>query len=83
MFGSIKGRPNFQVFYLHARQIIERLSDKSLDVGFSGLDLLKESEINIQKNIKIFKKYPYGRASLVVAIPDDFIDIYSKYSQIH
>ena len=77
LFGSIKGRPNFQVFYLHARQIIERLSDKSLDVGFSGLDLMKESEINIQKNIKIYKKYPYGRASLVVAIPDDFIDIYS------
>ena len=23
------------------------------------------------------RKYPYGRASLVVAIPDDFIDIYS------
>ena len=38
---------------------------------------MKESEINIQKNIKIFKKYPHGRASLVVAIPDDFIDIYS------
>ena len=56
LFGSIKGRPNIQVIYLHARQIIERLSDKSLDIGFSGLDLLKESEINIQKNIKIYKK---------------------------
>jgi len=77
LFGAIKGRPNIQVIYLHARQIIERLSDKSLDIGFSGLDLLKESEINIQKNIKIYNKYPYGRASLVVAIPDDFIDIYS------
>ena len=77
LFGSIKGQPNIQIIYLHARQIIERLSDKSLDIGFSGLDLLKESEINIQKNIKICKKYPYGRASLVVAIPDDFIDIYS------
>ena len=77
LFGSIKGKSNIQVIYLHARQIIERLSNKSLDIGFSGLDLLKESEINIQKNIKIFKKYPYGIASLVVAIPDDFIDIYS------
>ena len=52
LFGSIKGKPNIQIIYLHARQIIERLSDKSLDIGFSGLDLLKESEINIQKNIK-------------------------------
>ena len=48
LFGSIKGRPNIQVIYLHARQIIERLSDKSLDIGFSGLDLLKESE-NLKK----------------------------------
>ena len=39
LFGLIKGRPNIQVIYLHARQIIERLSDKSLDIGFSGLDL--------------------------------------------
>ena len=77
LFGSIKGKPNIKIIYLHARQIIERLSDKSLDIGFSGLDLLKESEINIQKNIKIFKKYTYGQATLVVAIPDDFIDIYS------
>ena len=77
LFGSIKGKPLIQIIYLHARQIVERLSNKSLDIGFSGLDLLKESEINIQRNIKIFKKYPYGQATLVVAIPDDFIDIYS------
>ena len=76
LLGSIKNLPNIKILYLHAREIVERLGDGSLDLGFSGYDLLKESEINIQKKIKIFKKYPYGRASLVVAIPDDFIDIY-------
>ena len=77
LFGSVKGNKNIQIIYLHAREIIERLADKSLDMGFSGLDLLKESEINIQKNIKVFKSYPYGKATLVVAIPNDFIDIFS------
>ena len=79
LFGSVKGKKNIQIIYLHAREIIERLADKSnsLDMGFSGLDLLKESEINIQKNIKVFKTYPYGKATLVVAIPNDFIDIFS------
>ena len=77
LFGSVKGKKNIQIIYLHAREIIERLADKSLDIGFSGLDLLKESEINIQKNIKVFKNYPYGKATLVVAIPNDFIDIFS------
>ena len=79
LFGSVKGKKNIQIIYLHASEIIERLADKSksLDMGFSGLDLLKESEINIQKNIKVFKSYPYGKATLVVAIPEDFIDIFS------
>ena len=77
LFGSVKGKKNIQIIYLHAREIIERIADKSLDMGFSGLDLLKESEINIQKNIKVFKSYPYGKATLVVAIPEDFIDIFS------
>ena len=77
LFGSVKGKKNIQIIYLHTRQIIERLADKSLDMGFSGLDLLKESEINIQKNIKVFKSYPYGEATLVVAIPEDWIDVFS------
>ena len=32
-----------KIIYLHAREIIERLSDNSLDIGFSGYDLLKET----------------------------------------
>ena len=77
LIGSIKGKQNIEIIYLHAREIIEQLTGKSLDLGFSGLDLLKESEINIQNKIKVFKKYPYGQATLVVAIPTDFIDIFS------
>ena len=75
LFGSVKGKKNIQIIYLHAREIIERLSDKSLDMGFSGLDLLKESEINIQNKIKVIKKYEYGKANLVLAIPDLWIDV--------
>ena len=75
LFGSIKKLPNIEVVYLHAREIIERLSDGSLDLGFSGYDLLKESEINVQKKISINKKYGFGKANLVVAIPDQWIDV--------
>ena len=75
LFGSIKKLPNIEVVYLHAREIIERLSDGSLDLGFSGYDLLKESEINVQKKISINKKYRFGKANLVVAIPDQWIDV--------
>ena len=51
LLGSIKQLKNVKVLYLHAREIVERLGDGSLDLGFSGYDLLKESEVNIQNKI--------------------------------
>ena len=75
LLGSIKQLNEIKVSYLHAREIIERLGDGSLDLGFSGYDLLKESEINIQNKIKVTKKYDFGKATLVVAIPDPWIDV--------
>ena len=74
-FAKIKNKLNIEIIYLHAREIIERLSDNSLDMGFSGYDLLKEALINIQKKISIYKKYDFGNAKLVVAIPNKWIDV--------
>ena len=75
LIGSIKSTSNVKILYLHAREIIQRLGDGSLDIGFSGFDLLKESQINIQKRINVVKKYEFGKANLVVAIPDPWIDV--------
>ena len=75
LLGSIKQYKNIKILYLHAREIIERLGDGSLDIGFSGFDLLKESEINTQKKISVLKRYNFGKATLVVAIPDPWIDV--------
>ena len=75
LIGSIKNKKNIKILYLHAREIIERLGDGSLDVGFSGYDLLKETSINTQKKISVYKKYNFGNAKLVVAIPNQWIDV--------
>ena len=75
LIGSIQNKSNIKILYLHAREIIERLGDGSLDIGFSGFDLLKESEINIQNKISVVKKLNFGNANLVVAIPDPQIDV--------
>ena len=75
LIGSIKSKSNIKILYLHAREIIQRLGDGSLDIGFSGLDLLKEGDINIQKKIRLIKKCEFGKATLVVAIPDPWIDV--------
>ena len=75
LLGSIKKYKYIKILYLHAREIVERLGDRSLDLGFSGLDLLKESEVNTQKKINVLKRYSFGKATLVVAIPDPWIDV--------
>tara|TARA_B100002003_G_scaffold238774_1_gene257386 strand:+ start:266 stop:952 length:687 start_codon:yes stop_codon:yes gene_type:complete len=74
-FASLNKLPNAKVIYLHAREIIERLGDGTLDIGISGLDLLNESTINLQKRIEILKKLDFGKANLVVAVPNDWIDV--------
>ncbi len=74
-FATIKNRPNIKIIYLHAKEIIQRLGDGTLDVGISGLDLLNESEKNLQDTIYIKKKLNFGEANLVVAVPDDWIDV--------
>ena len=75
LFGYIKKFPNIKIIYLHARECIEQLSLGNIDIGFSGLDLLRESETNVQKNISIVNKFNYGKANLVLAIPDLWLDV--------
>ena len=74
-FAKIKNFPNIKVIYLHAKEIIQRLGDGTLDIGISGLDLLNESPINLKKKIEVKKKLNFGLANLVIAIPDDWIDV--------
>ena len=75
LFGYIKKLSNVKIIYLHARECIEQLSLGNIDIGFSGYDLLKESEINVQNKILINKRYNFGNANLVLAIPDLWIDV--------
>jgi ATP phosphoribosyltransferase len=74
-FATIENKPNIKIIYLHAKEIIQRLGDGTLDVGISGLDLLNESEKNLQDKINVKQKLNFGEANLVVAIPDDWIDV--------
>ena len=74
-FANIENKTNIKIIYLHAKEIIQRLGDGTLDVGISGLDLLNESEKNLQDKISIRQKLNFGNADLVVAVPDDWIDV--------
>ena len=74
-FATIKNQSNIKIIYLHAKEIIQRLGDGTLDIGISGLDLLNESQKNLQDKISIKQKLNFGGANLVVAVPNDWIDV--------
>ncbi len=74
-FAQIDNLPSSKIIYLHAKEIIQRLGDGTIDIGISGLDLLQESSINLKKKIEIKKKLDFGVADVVVAVPDDWIDV--------
>ncbi len=74
-FGTIEKKSNIKIIFLHAKEIIQRLGDGTLDIGVSGFDLLKESDKNLQNKIDVQKKLDFGNANLVIAVPDDWIDV--------
>jgi ATP phosphoribosyltransferase len=74
-FFNFEESSGFDGIFLHAREIIDRLNDGTLDVGISGLDLLMELPDEFQKNIRILKKLNFGFADLVVAVPNDWLDV--------
>ena len=74
-FAEVENFSNIKIIYLHAKEIIQRLGDGTLDMGISGLDLLNESPKNLKKKIEVKKKLDFGLANVVVAIPDDWIDV--------
>ena len=76
-FATIENKSNVKIIYLHAKEIIQRLGDGTLDLGISGLDLLNESEKNLQNKISINQKLNFGNANLVIAVPNDWIDVQS------
>ena len=74
-FAQIENLPNSKIIYLHAKEIIQRIGDGTLDIGISGLDLLNESTSNLKQKIEVKKKLDFGSANVVVAIPNDWIDV--------
>ena len=74
-FAEVENLPNIKIIYLHAKEIIQRIGDGTLDVGISGLDLLNESATSLKQKIEVKKKLDFGSANDVVAIPNDWIDV--------
>jgi ATP phosphoribosyltransferase len=73
--GSIKGQPQVQVRFYPASEIARELIMGSIDLGVTGSDLIHEAAEAGADNVIFAKALDFGRADVVVAVPDAWIDV--------
>ena len=67
LVGYVKNKNfNLKILFVHAREAVDALANSTADVAISGKDLLFNSNINIQKKIKLYKNLDFGFASLKI-----------------
>ena len=75
--GTVKGIDNIEVQYLSASEIAARLADGSIHFGITGEDLLREEVPDLNSAVQLVLPLGFGRADVVVAIPDGWVDVRS------
>ncbi len=73
--GRIEKMPGVEVAFLSASEIAAHLRDGSVHMGVSGEDLLRETVPNIEERIDISCRLGFGRADVVVAVPQCWLDV--------
>ena len=73
--GAIKGLKDTVLYFLSAKEITNRLDEGSIHVGLTGDDLIQEKIFNFNSKITKDLELTFGKADLVVAVPDIWIDV--------
>ena len=73
--GAIKGLKDTVLYFLSAKEITNRLDEGSIHVGLTGDDLIQEKIFNFNSKITKDLELDFGKADLVVAVPDIWIDV--------
>ncbi len=71
----IQGRDDIEVIFMSASEIAAELGAGSIDIGVTGEDLIRENLANADDRVEIVAGLGYGRADVVVAVPDIWIDV--------
>ncbi len=73
----IPSLPGVDVLYQRSSDIPGEIDDGSADVGITGLDRFLEKRREGGDSLTLFEDLGFGAASLVVAVPDGWLDITS------
>lgn len=75
--GTVNGIGDIDVQYVSASEIAARLADGSVHFGITGEDLLREEVPDLDAAMQLVLPLGFGRADVVVAIPDGWVDVQS------
>lgn len=73
--GTLRGVRDVEVRFLSASEIATSLGAGAVHFGVTGLDLLKEKNVNSNKVLEPLLALGFGRADVVVAAPQAWIDV--------
>lgn len=71
----IAGRDDIEIAFLSASEIARELAQGAIDIGITGEDLVCEGIADWQDRTAIFARLGFGRADVVVAVPDAWLDV--------
>jgi len=74
-FGVVPEIAGLEVAFLSASEIARELAAGTIDLGVTGEDLLRETIAGFDDRAAILARLGFGRADVVVAVPDSWIDV--------
>ncbi|WP_127144806.1 ATP phosphoribosyltransferase [Pelagibacterium montanilacus] len=73
--GEMAAMPDVAVRFLSASEIARELIRGTIDLGITGEDLIHETAEQGPEQVDIVKRLGFGRADVIVAIPDAWVDV--------
>lgn len=74
---SIPSLPSVEVIFQRAADIYTKVHEGSVDIGITGYDVVCEEDKNDHKVVVAYPELGYGKCSLVLAVPDSWVDVVS------
>lgn len=75
--GRIVGEEGIEIAFLSASEIARELAAGAVHLGITGEDLVRETVTDADGRIALVAGLGFGRADVVVAVPDAWIDVWT------
>ncbi len=74
---SMRGLPDTEVRLHRPSDIVEKVADGTIDIGITGLDLMREQREDDDNLLTLYEDLGFWRADLILAAPQAWIDVSS------